>query len=91
MVALRVGILRLKLGRRNIAQRCEQALVIEPVDPFERRHGSILDATPRSDPMDHFGPEQSDDRCGERVIAAVADAADRASDQAPCSPVLPPR
>ncbi len=71
-----VVILRLRLGRRNTAKRCQQALLIEPGDPFECRHSNILEATPRSVPMDHFGLEDADDRLDERVIIRVADAVD---------------
>ena len=66
-----VVILRLRLGRRNIAQRCQQALVIEPGDPFQRRHFNVLEAPPRSVPMDHFGREQSEHGFGKRVDAPM--------------------
>ena len=66
-----VVILCLELVRRNIAQRCQQAFLIEPGDPFQRRHFDVLEATPRSVPMDYFGLEQADDRFDVRVDAPI--------------------
>jgi hypothetical protein len=59
-----VVTLPLELGRPNRAQRCQQALLFEPGDPIECRHFNILEATPRSVPMDHFELEPSDDGFG---------------------------
>ena len=51
-------------------------LVVEPVDPFERGELDRLEVAPRPAPPDHFGFVESVDRLGERVVVAVADAAD---------------
>lgn len=63
-------------GRRDVADRLQQALVVEPIDPFE---GLVLDGLaglPRAEPVDDLGLEQSDHALGEGIVMAVADAAD---------------
>ena len=64
-------------GRRDVADRLEQAAVVEPVDPFERGVLDGFERAPRPAPMDHLGFVEAVDRLGERVVVAVADAADR--------------
>ncbi len=61
---------------RDVADRLEQAAVVEPVDPFESCELDRLEAAPGASPVDHLGLEEADHRLGERVIVAVADAAD---------------
>ena len=70
------------LGGRDVSDRLEKASVVEPVGPFECRELDGLEGTPGSAPMDHLGLEQADDGLGERIIVAVADAADGGLDAA---------
>ena len=63
-------------GGRHVADRREQAAIVEPVDPFEGGHLDRLEAVPGSSPVDHLGLEETDDCFRERVIVAVADTAD---------------
>ena len=64
-------------GRRHVADRLQQAAVVEPVDPFERGVLDGFQRAPRPAPVDHLGLVEPVDRLGERVVVAVADAADR--------------
>ena len=50
--------------------------MVEPIDPFEGGELDRLDAAPGAAPADHLGLEQADDRLGESIVVAVADAAD---------------
>ena len=63
-------------GGRDIPDRFEQAAGIEPIDPFEGRELDGLERPPRAAPMDQLGFVEAVDRLGERVVVAVADAAD---------------
>ena len=69
-------IARFGFGRRNVSDRLQQSLVVEPVDPFERGELDRLEVAPRPAPPDHFGFVESVDGLGEGVVVAVADAAD---------------
>jgi len=64
------------LGGRDISDWFEQTTGIEPVDPFEGSELDGYDRPPRAASMDHLGFEQAVDRLGQRVVLAVADAAD---------------
>jgi hypothetical protein len=67
-------------GRGDVAQRSEQAAVVEPVDPLG--HG-VLDrvgVSPGAEPLDHFGLEQADARLGKGVVERVTDRPDRGQD-----------
>jgi hypothetical protein len=75
LVELRI-IVRFGLGRRNVPDRLQQSLVVEPVDPFERGELDCLEIAPWSAPPDDLGLIEPIDRLGERVVIAVADAAD---------------
>jgi hypothetical protein len=55
----------------------QNATILEPVGPFDG-----LEGWPGSAPMDHPGLEEADDGLGERIIVAVADAADGGLDAA---------
>jgi hypothetical protein len=59
----------LSLGGWDVADRLEQAPVVEPVHPFQRGELDPLACTPRSARVDHLGLEQPDYRLGERVVA----------------------
>jgi hypothetical protein len=72
----------LELGRRNVADRLEQAAMVEPVDPLQDRVLDRLDALPGTTAADDLGLEQTDDRLGERVVVGVAAAASRWADAA---------
>src|SRR5512133_699923 len=58
----------------------EETTVVEPVDPFEGGELHGLHASPGAAPMDDLGLEQAVDGFGERIVIAVADAADRGLD-----------
>ena len=73
LIDLRI-VVRLCFGGRDVADRFEQAAVVEPVDPFE---GCVFDrfkAAPWAAPVNHLGLEEPDHCLGERVVVAVADA-----------------
>ena len=70
----------LRFGGRDVSDRFEQAAIVEPVDPFQRCELDGLQAAPWPAPVNHLGLEEADHRLGERVIVAVADAADRRLD-----------
>ena len=74
---LKLGIVGgFRLGGRDIADRLEQAPVVEPVHPFESGELDRLKAAPRSTPMDHLGLEQPVDRLGESIVVRIPDTAD---------------
>ncbi len=61
-------ITRFSFGWRDISDRLEQALVVEPVDPFERGEFDRFGVAPGATPVDHLGLEQAIDGLGERVV-----------------------
>jgi hypothetical protein len=65
---------------RHVADRLEQAAVVEPGDPRKGGELDRLHAAPGPAPPDDLGLEQAVDRPGKRMVAAVADAADRRLD-----------
>ena len=65
---------------RDVADGVEQALIIEPVHPFEGGVFDGLERSPRAAPVDRLGLVEAVDRFGQRVVVAVADAADRRID-----------
>src|ERR1044072_6783693 len=65
----------LALGRWHVAERLEQALVVVPCDPLERRELDVLERLPRPAPPDLFRLEQSDHRLGQSVIVPITHAA----------------
>jgi len=67
---------RFGLGRRDVADRLEQATVVEPVDPFEGCELDGLAGSPRPPPVDDLGLVETVDGLGQSVVVAVADAAD---------------
>ena len=56
---------------RDVADRFEQAAMVEPVDPFQGCELDILEAAPGATPMDDLILEQADDGLGQRVVVAV--------------------
>ena len=67
-------------GRSHVANRLEQASMVEPLNPFQGRQLHRHEIAPRTPSADDFGSVQPDDRLGERVAVAVADAPDRGFD-----------
>jgi hypothetical protein len=70
----------LGFGERHVADRAEQRRLVEPVDPFERGVFDRFEPPPGPAAVDDLGLEEADDALGERVVIAVADAADRRLD-----------
>jgi hypothetical protein len=68
------------LGGWNVANRFEQASMVEPVDPFQRGELDGFQASPRAASPDHLGLVEAVDRLGQGVVVTVADAADRRLD-----------
>ena len=64
-------VVRFGFSGRNIADRLEEAPVIEPVDPFQGGKLDCLDAPPGAAPADHLGLEQADNRLGEGIDAPM--------------------
>ena len=60
-----------------MADRLQQAAVVEPVDPFEGRVFDGLERAPRTLAPYHFCFVEPVDRFGQGVVVAIADAADR--------------
>jgi len=54
----------LELRRRDVADRLEQASVVEPVHPLQRRVLDVVDPLPRTGSADHFGRVEADDPYG---------------------------
>jgi len=65
-------VLLFEFGRWDVADRLEQAPVVEPVDPFERRELDVIEVLPRSLLADQFGLEEADHRLGQGVVIRVA-------------------
>ena len=64
----------------DIPDRTEQATIVEPVHPFEGSELDILEASPRPPLSDHLRFVEADDRLGESIVVAVADASDGGRD-----------
>jgi hypothetical protein len=62
----------LELGWRDVADRLEQASVVEPVDPLQRRELDVIDPLPGATPADQLGLVEADDRLGQSVVIRVA-------------------
>ena len=62
----------LSLGGWDVADGLEQAVVVEPGHPFERREFQRLVCLPWRSPMDQFGLVEAVDRFGQRGVVAVA-------------------
>ncbi len=52
--------------RRNIADWCQQASVIEPIYPFQGSEFHVLEAAPRPTPVNDLGLQKPVDGLGER-------------------------
>ena len=62
--------------RGDVADGLEQPAMVEPVHPFERGEFDGLERPPRPTPIDDLGLVEAVDGFGERVVVAVANAAD---------------
>ncbi len=69
---------RLEFYGWHVAERFEQAAVVEPVDPHDGRVLDAVDVAPWTSSPNHLGLEQADDGLGERVVVRIADASNRA-------------
>lgn len=65
------------LGRRDVADGLEDALVIEPVDPFEGGVFHGVKRAPWTTSVDHLGLEQPIDRLVQGMVVTISDAAYR--------------
>ena len=75
-------VMRLGLGGWDIADRLEEAAVVESVHPFERGEFHRFCVSPRATTLDYLGLEQAVDGFSEGIVAGIADAADGRLD--PC-------
>jgi len=65
-------VLFLELCRWDVADRFEEAAMVEPVDPFERRELDVVEVLSGALLADQLGLEEDDHRLGERVVMGVA-------------------
>ena len=72
------------LCRRDVADWLEQTVVIEPCNPGQGCQFDRFLGLPRAAAMDHLGLVQAIDRLGQRVVVAVALAANRRFDAGLC-------
>lgn len=73
-----VGLLKLRRG--HMPDGSEEAVVVEPPDPFPGGEFDVFDGAPRPVPADDFRLEEPDDRLGQGDVVDVAPAADRGCD-----------
>jgi len=78
---------RFELRGWHVPDWFEQAAVVEPVDPDERRVLNVVDVAPRPAAPDDLGLVQAVDGLGECVVVRVADAADRALEASGSEPL----
>src|SRR6266542_2241630 len=65
------------LRRGKIPQWFQQAMRVEPGDPFERGEFDVFETPPRAAPANDLGLEETDHRFSERVVVRIAAASDR--------------
>ena len=65
-------VARLGFGGRDIADRLEEAPMVEPVDPFQGGKLDRLEAAPGTAPMDHLGFVEAVDGFGEGIDAPMS-------------------
>lgn len=70
----------LGFGGRDVPDGLLEAAVVEPADPFEGCVFDGLEVSPRTTTVDDLGVEEPVDRLGQRIVIAVADAANRGFD-----------
>ena len=61
-----------ELGGWDAAEFVEEAVVVEPVDPFEGGPFEVFEAAPGSAVADEFGLVEPIDRLGQSVVVGVA-------------------
>src|SRR6056297_801920 len=76
-----------RVGGWQMADRTEQAEIIEPVDPAQCGVLDFTDRVPRALTLNDFGFVETDDRLGQRVVVGVAGRADRSVDVGICQPL----
>jgi hypothetical protein len=70
---LEVGVVGLlKFDGRDVAVYLEQTVVVEPVDPVQRRGFDLVHGARRAVAADQFGLEQPDHGFGQGVVGSVA-------------------
>ena len=79
-----VPVGRLRLGRRDVADRLQQPVVVEPRHPFQRGQFDSLARLPRPAPVDDLGLVQPVDGLGQGVVVTVTGGADRGLDASLC-------
>jgi hypothetical protein len=67
----------LELRWREVADRFQQAPMVEPVNQFQGGVLDLVDALPRATPADQLGLVQPDDGLDQRVVERVAAGTDR--------------
>jgi len=84
------------LGGGNVSDGSQEAMVVEPPDPLQRRELDVFHVPPRPHPSDDFCLEQADDGFGRSIVVRVSDTAHRGFDpclgqalRAPNAQVLP--
>ena len=75
-----MGVVGLVLRWRDSAAGGVQSGVVVPVDPFQGGQLDLGEGAPRPFAVDLLGPEEPDRGLGQRVVVAIADAADRRVD-----------
>ena len=63
-----------------MAMRLEEAMVIEPPDPFEGGEFDVFEVAPRTTCTNKLGLVEPNDRLGQGVVIRVPSAADRGLD-----------
>jgi hypothetical protein len=73
----------LELGRRDVADRFHDTVVVQPPDPFEGGELDVLEVGLWSATPDDLSLEETDDRLSQGVVLGVALAANRRLDPGP--------
>ena len=66
----------LRFDWRDVAERFEQTLFVEPIDPLQCFPFDLIFGLPRPEAGNGLSFEQADNRLGQRIVIAVIDAAD---------------
>lgn len=70
-------VVRFGLGGRDVADRAEEAMVVEPIHPAQCRHFHCGYTWPGALAPNNFGLVETVDRLGQGVVIRIAHAADR--------------
>jgi hypothetical protein len=75
------GLLRpvggLEFRWRDVAERLQEPVLVEPVDPLQGGVLDLVEALPGAAPADQLGFVQADDGLGQGVVETVAAGTDR--------------